>query len=159
MSVETASLAMLLWDKSFLAKLRRMGLKVGLYKRYVDDIIVILDEIAEGWYFCKDSGRMTFDPEHPTAKMEPDARTFSVLEAIANTLNGDIQMESDVPSNHDSGRLPVLDLEMFMTGEGVEFSFYQKPMNSPFAICTDQLWQPRPRGIAFFKRAYADSGI
>ena len=132
MSVETASLAMLLWDKGFLAKLRRMGLKVGLYKRYVDDIIVIIDEIAPGWFFCGDSGRMTFDPEHPTAKMEPDARTFSVLEAIANTLNGDIQMESDVSSNHASGRLPVLDLDMFMTGEGVEFSFYQKPMNSPF---------------------------
>ena len=64
---------------------------------------------------------MTFDLEHPTAKMEPEARTFSVLKAIANTLNGDIQMESDVPSSHESGRLPVLDFEMFITGEGLEF--------------------------------------
>ena len=35
-------------------------------------------------------------------------------------------------SKHESGRLPVLDLEMFFSDGNVEFSFYRKKMISPF---------------------------
>ena len=108
--------------------------------------------------FAKKSGRMTFSPEHLTAKMEPDVRTSSVLEAIANTLNGDIQMESDVPSSHDSGRLPVLDLEMFITGRGWNSVTTRNQCSAHTATCTDQLWQPKQRGIAFSKKVYVGSG-
>ena len=98
----------------------------------VVQIIVICNEIAPGWHFDRNSGRMHFDPEHETARLEPDARTFQVLKAIANTLDSDIQMECDYPSNHDCGRLPVLDLNMFIQGGKVEFGFYQKSMVNPF---------------------------
>ena len=42
-------------------------------------------------------------------------------------------MVFDVPSMHENGRLPVLDLEMFVTGDNkVSFGFYSKQMTSPF---------------------------
>ena len=130
-SVEIASLVMLRWDSKFLAKARKLGIKIDLYKRYVDDILIILKEISPGWYFCTQANVMKFDKNHPTASMLPDARTFSILCALSNTLEKDIQMVSDVASDHDNGRLPVLDLELLIDNNRVEFSFYRKKCTSP----------------------------
>ena len=123
---------MTFWDQKFLKKLKSLGIKVDVYKRYVDNIFMILPEISSGWFFNKESRRLEFDLDDPLSSASPDARTFMILEEIANSLDDDIQVESDYPSNHESGRLPVLDLEMFIQDEIVEFSFYKKKMTSPF---------------------------
>ncbi len=44
--------------------------------------------------------------------------TLDTLASIANTLDKDIVMEPDVGENHDDDKLPVLDLAMWMEGEG-----------------------------------------
>ena len=43
-------------------------------------------------------------------------------------------METDVPSAHGNGRLPVLDLNLFVESNKVKFSFYSKPCSSPYII-------------------------
>ena len=58
-----------------------------------------------------------------------------ILCEVANTLDEDLQMTYNVPSFHDSRRLPVLDLEMFVDEVGnLSFSFYSKPISNPFCI-------------------------
>ena len=43
-------------------------------------------------------------------------------------------MEIDTPSLNETGRLPVLDLGLFVQNNKIKTSFYSKPMSSPFTI-------------------------
>ena len=63
-----------------------------------------------------------------------DKRTMDELKKVANTSYKTVQFTSDCPSNHPGGRMPVLDLQMFV-GEGlIMFEFYEKPMAYKFVI-------------------------
>ena len=134
MTVEISDIYMLIWDLSFLTKLKNMGIKVSVYKRYVDDITVVMRMIEAGWHFDRNRGKLVFNPEHEYAALEPDHRTMSVLRDIANGLDSDIQLTIDVPSLNVSGRLPVLDLELCVINDKVQFTFYKKPISNPRVI-------------------------
>ena len=43
-------------------------------------------------------------------------------------------MEEDVCSKHEIGRLPVLDLEVYVANGQVHHCFYKKPMSTPYLI-------------------------
>ena len=61
--------------------------------------------------------------------MNGDKRTMDELKKVANTIYQSVQFTSDCPSNHPAGRMPVLDLQMYVSDEGaIKFKFYQKPM-------------------------------
>ena len=132
LTVELASIYMSLWDQHFLSLCKKLGLKIDLYKRYVDDILVILDSLSIGWKFDKRKKTMVYNPEISSTEQEPDSFTMNVLLDIANTLDQNIQLTGDCPSKNQSKRLPVLDLEIWVENDKVEFSFYQKPMSSPY---------------------------
>ena len=134
MSVEVASLYMSLWDKSFRDKLRKLGIKVDVYTRYVDDILVVARAINPGWDFCLKRKTMIFDPDKANTQLNPDQYTFEILLKIANTLDSDIQLTMDVPSQNEGGKMPVLDLNVWVSQNVVRHSFYSKPMASPLAI-------------------------
>ena len=108
LSVEAASLYMSLWDLKFLKLCKKLGLKIGLYKRYVDDIVICMQGITGGWYFDSKSKIMKFDPGNENVDQNSDARTLLILREIANSIDTAIQFEVDYPSLHENGRLPVL---------------------------------------------------
>ena len=65
---------------------------------------------------------------------------------MANSLERDIQLTVDVPSDHSDKKLPVLDLKMWVedrVGEGgeeyleVRHEFYEKEMVAPSLISRD----------------------
>ena len=134
LSVEACSLYMTKWDHTFLAKLRRMGIHVSRYIRYVDDIVILLRAISPGWSFDLRSKKLVFNENDATLTCDSDVRTFEVLRDIANTLDSNIQMEVDVPSRNPNGRLPVLDLGLYIEENIVKHGFYSKPMSNPFVI-------------------------
>ena len=89
------------------------------------------------WMF--DGKKMTFSKE----VMENDDRTDEertavVLVSIANSINKDIQLTWDIPSNNTNKGMPVLDLEIWVEDmEGTKkvlHSFYKKKMTSPYTI-------------------------
>ena len=125
---------MILVDKKFKKKLKNLGINLGLYKRYVDDIVVGLRGISPGWFYDKASNKMQFDAQNQYSTWESDARTLAVLRDIANSIDSDIQFETDVPSAHQSGRLPVLDLHLFVANNQIQLGFFQQPVSSPFLI-------------------------
>ena len=87
--------------------------------------------INSGWGYDAKAKKMTYDPSRNDG-LEDDARTFGILRDIANSLDQDIQMTVDVPSDFPDRRLPVLDLAIFVRDNQVHHSFYQKPMATPF---------------------------
>ena len=59
-----------------------------------------------------------------------DRRTARILRAVANDITPMIVMEEDCQSNHPSGKLPILDLEVWVSGNTILHSFYKKSMAS-----------------------------
>ena len=74
------------------------------------------------------------DSEHKLIENEVkgDRRTLDILTEMANTIDPDIRMSSEVPSDFSEGMLPFLDTQMWVdesTGK-VLWKHYEKPMNS-----------------------------
>ena len=57
-----------------------------------------------------------------------DKRTANLIKTVANEIMPMIQMEEDFPSNHPSGKLPILDLEVWPEGDNIMHQFYKKPV-------------------------------
>ena len=88
--------------------------------------------------------------EDEEANMADDERTMNVMVDLANTINANIVMTGDCPSKHESGRVPMLDLAIFMEDqqhevnttigrfkvsvEQVSYGFYKKPMASKLIL-------------------------
>ena len=85
--------------------------------RLVNGKLSILEEEVEG------------DEQIPA-----DLRTARLLKAIANTISPTIRMQEDVPSNHPSGKLPILDLEVWVERGIIMHQFYKKPMASRMVV-------------------------
>ena len=138
LTVELASLYMLLWDEKFRFKCDKLGIDLDLYTRYVDDSLQITGEIEKGWKYCSNRKKMVNDGIGPFDDLPDDQRTFKILESIANDIDDSIVMVMDVPSLHDNGRLPVLDIEVWMDDKSkCIYSFFSKPIANPFIILYD----------------------
>ena len=68
---EICQIVMLLWDLQFLKKLSQLGIQADLYKRYVDDLILILDAIKNSRY-CPRSDAMVPTDREDNNLDEPD---------------------------------------------------------------------------------------
>ena len=129
---------MLGWDDEFVKKCKQASTSSNLYKRYVDDSMIVTRAINRGWRYVK--GRMTFSWKTWEEDNDSDyeARTIAVLASIANSINPSIQVTTDCPSNNVSGRMAVLDLELWVEEVNgvprVMYSFYKKPIASKFTI-------------------------
>ena len=64
----------------------------------------------------------------------PSLRTAKILNIIANTLEHDIQMTYDIPENHSDGKMPVLDMKIWIEGNKVMYTFYKKGVSSQYTI-------------------------
>ena len=69
---------------------------------------------------------MVYDRTHRNVNIEDDLRTFQELVAVGNSLDLNIQLELDVPSLHDDGKLPILDLKVWIEDNQIRHIFYKK---------------------------------
>ena len=76
---------MLEFDRGFLLLLDKLGLKVWVYVRYVDDITVVAPAIKHGWDYDPVLKRMVYSND--TQWESPDIRTMKVLQKIANSVD------------------------------------------------------------------------
>lgn len=119
---------MVWWDKQVKMKLENDGISVQMYSRYVDDINIV----------CK----MT-SPE--PGRKESDEAMMKRIQRIANGIHKSIRVTVDYPSNHDNGRMPVLDLEQWIgqvkvdnvTRNQILHSHYMKKIASKSVINKD----------------------
>ena len=62
---------------------------------------------------------------------EPDdIRTLRILCDIGNTIDPSIQLEFDAPSMHQDGKLPILDIKVWVEEGRIRHSFYRKEVAS-----------------------------
>ena len=125
-----ARIVMLWWDRKFLGKLKKLGINLLLYLRYVDDSNMAAESVAPGTRFVNDKVSILEEAKQEDADVPADERTARFLKTVANTILPMIQMEHDCPSNHPSGRLPILDLGVWIENGRIYHQFFKKPMAS-----------------------------
>ena len=126
---ELAKIYMTWWDKELLAKLRELEIDPILYKRYVDDIVIIVKKLLEG----------------AEESEEPDKITIEKIKEIGESIHRSIKLTKEVPSEHEDRKLPVLDLKTWIEETEIEgershkvlHEFYMKDVSSRAVIHRD----------------------
>ena len=105
----------------------------------MDDVSVLMKFPGNGlrWkegQLIKDEAEVEND-----ACLSRDVVAARLVISIANSLpeESDIQMTYDTPSMNSCGMLPVLDLQMWCENNAVLFTYYEKPMTSPYVLRRD----------------------
>ena len=114
------------------------GVKVLLYKRYVDDIIIVLEALDSRLKYVKDSEEKLQIGEEASNET-PDVHTLKILKQVGDDIHSCIQLEYECPSMHEDKKLPVLDLKMWiltLDGDKVRLlhEFYQKAVASRMVV-------------------------
>ena len=106
---------MLQWDQIYMKKLKDVGISLDMFLRYVDDLVLVLRAIGRGWYWSSDRKGLEWSQHrYMEDKGIPDkVRTADILKDVANTINKNIQLTTDVPGNNSSQMMPVLDIEIW----------------------------------------------
>ena len=77
-------------------------------------MIILTRAMGKGWYFSKKNKTLVFSAaqQRRDQDLKPSEKTISVMEDIANSINGNIQVTSDSPETNSDGKMPVLDLKI-----------------------------------------------
>ena len=164
---DLADLIMIWWDEQFLKILETLSVDVGLYKRFKDDINLILGVIPGGLGFSKEFmeiiyencyfgdteenlslkfGGKSFTEIYEEKRKSIESQTIKVVKNIADSIEPMIQFTCDVPSNHIDGMLPVLDVKAKLDHEGeILFDFYEKSTKNRRVILASSAlpWQQK----------------
>ena len=100
-----AEIYMTWWDGQLLVLLNQEGIMAIFYKRYVDDVNMVLD--TNDTYAEDNDGH-----EHPRDKL-----LMEKVRETANKIHNNIKATCDYGSNYMDGKLPVLDVKLWI-GEG-----------------------------------------
>lgn len=95
-------------------RLEESGVGLRVYRRYVDDINVVMNASAAGIRFQE--GRFTQDENFAQIEqnLKPDNRCMQLFQSIGNSIHPSIRLEVDCPSRHVDGKIPILDLKLWI---------------------------------------------
>jgi hypothetical protein len=114
------------FDRKFLALLKRAKIELALYKRYVDDTLSALATLDPGVRWEGGKLVVKLDKIEEDKNVKADQRTFEELAKIAGTVFECLDFTADSPSIHVGGKVPVLDLQLFVNQEGkIIHEFYE----------------------------------
>ena len=119
------------WDKMYRKNAMKAGIDILLYERYVDDSNQVAVVPERGAKYDTEKKKVIIDEQLKELPETDDERLARVLLDIANDVLPCIQMEADWPSKNRDGRLPILDMKVWMDKEGtILYTHYEKPMSN-----------------------------
>ena len=128
-SAALARCCMCRWDQIWAEIQSRMGLKVILFYRYIDDLRLLLYPIKEGWEWINNMWVYKGRSENTAETME--ARTKRVVGDTFNGIWRFLEFTTEGGEDFDSNYLPTLDFETFVTDSGmIKYRDYMKPMSN-----------------------------
>ena len=138
-----AKIFMCWWDERLLEGIRKAKIEVFLYKRYVDDINTCVEVVKPGMRWNGETLVYDHALVDEDEQIEDDKRTFDIIIQIGDAIHSSIKLEVDVPSNHDDGKIPSLDLKVWVKEKQNEdgsrmrsifHEFYMKEVSSKFVM-------------------------
>ena len=91
---------MIEWDKELIKKIHESSIMVKLYKRYKDDINMVLDV---------DGMQIEYGDDR-----EREEETMKYVKTLAYEVDPALGVTVDYDHKYDDGRLPVLDLKVWL---------------------------------------------
>ena len=121
------------WDKMYLKRVKKAGIKMLLYERYVDDSNQVAMTQPPGARYHKDTQKIVIDREQKEIDLQipEDERLGKILLEIANSIVPCIQMKGDWPTKNEDQKLPILDMKVWINSDGyLVYQHYEKPVCS-----------------------------
>ena len=110
---EIAGVFMSWWDKQMRKKIEEENIKTVIYKRYVDDINLIV-EVKKG---------------------TKEDELWNKIKRVGDSIHGSIQLETDYPDKYPDQKVPILDIKVWVTEESrIMHEFYSKPVSSKAVV-------------------------
>ena len=133
-----AQVFMIWWDQQLKLRLGNLGLLVAMYKRYVDDINIAAREVPLGTRYIDGELILDEDAIEIDRSVPGDKRTMEIIKCVGNDIHPSIQLEVDCPSNYDDGKLPILDLKVWIAivngCSWMVHEFYSKDISSKAVV-------------------------
>ena len=132
-----AQFVMIWWERIFSEKLNNLSIQNDLLERFIDEVNIVCKAVKPGTDYDYVAGLLVFDEEKEKNDLEKpiDMVTMEVVRKIADDVDEMLKFTTDVPSNYDDMKMPVLDMKVGLNDQyEVEYVFYEKPMKSKMVI-------------------------
>ena len=117
---EIAGVFMCWWDRCLKKRLAEEGIKLAVYKRYIDDINIAAYHQEENQ---SNEGK------------EMDKVVIERIQAIGNQIHKSIQLEADYPSRYEEGKVPILDVRVWVDSNNkILYEYYAKQVSSKSVV-------------------------
>ena len=136
LSRAVARLVMLSWDQDFLRKAQANQLTTYMYSRFVDDCLNGMKALQPGWRWSTEEGRMVHHPHlvEEDRDTPADLRTMREVVKLGSSIHPMVQLTGDCPSANTTGKMPVLDCQVWLEGSTLYYEHYRKPMANPMMM-------------------------
>ena len=104
-----AKIYMTWWDRKVQEKAREEGMEIKMYKRYVDDINIIAKTSKNHEH--KETNQVN---EKQKSESEREKEGMEMFKRIGDSIDECIKLEVDYPSKHDDGKMPLLDVKVWL---------------------------------------------
>ena len=121
------------WDRMYAEKIKRAGIKMLLYERYVDDSNQVAVNKPLGARYNRELNKVVVDPQMINVDnvINADERMAKIMLDIANSIMPCIQMEGDWPTKNNDNKLPILDMKVWTDHDSnILYQHYEKPVCS-----------------------------
>ena len=134
------------WGRKFLRTLSRAEIEVLLMKKYVDDVNLVTGILEKGWRWVRqETGSLELEwteerYEEDVRKNEPDeVRSMERMREMASSLVEGIVFTVDLPINHESKRVPMIDITVWLDQDHggnprVRHTYFEKVTTSPLVF-------------------------
>ena len=133
-----AQIFMVWWDKEFIRKLQEVNIRLKLHERYVDDTNLAGRQTEIGARYNGEQMIVTNESMNEDEGMPSDERTMRLLQSVANSIHPSIRMTIDYPSRYAEGKVPMLNVKMWMKEVNgrhlILYEHYEKPMTTMMVI-------------------------
>ena len=109
-----AQIFMLWWDEELTSRLNAFKIHQKMSERYVDDINIAAQPTRPGLKYRDGQVVMDDTQVEEDRKVAPDERTMELIKETGDDIHPSIKLEVDYPSNHQDGKLPILDLKVWV---------------------------------------------
>ena len=104
---DLAQIFMIWYDRELLKRMESENIKAVMYKRYVDDINMVIEKQ---------------NPE------DTEENIMNRVKDIGSKIHPTIEIEVDYPSKHKDKKVPILDLKVWIEQGKIMHEFYRKEM-------------------------------
>ena len=127
-AVQISRIVMIDWDQSMINIIITTNLRMELLLRYVDDLNVIV----------------RVENKDNLDRRALEEKTAKTILNLADSINpGVLKFEIDYPSRNVNGKLPILDLECWVSDNNlIEFTFYKKNVSTNNVLGPDSGFTP-----------------